>query len=378
MKKICIVTTDVILAYQPTILNLYDKLSEHFQVEIISFAPRYISKQKIDNRSVVYLSEPSPIKWMNEGFNLFFESLHKLSGGAIGKKYTNAFFTKKLIAKTLKRFLANYTADEYIAVDFMALYVFQQVKPAEQCHFLSLEIIENDPYQALCNTDKIRSVIIQTIDRYEYLFGKNDKKVFYIQNAPASDSFYFDPVKTKSLLWAGSVLIRFGVLHCIQFIEEAKEYQLTLKGGMHKKALTAIKKRYGPLLETGRVQIDTDYLEAKDFIKYMSAFEVGICFYDIELTKHSFNYRTAPSGKLFAYYAGGVPVIALDIPGLQSVADFNAGILIKDYSFQSINNALTTIKNNYSYYFEGCKKAAEHFAFDKNCRGFINFLFESN
>ena len=57
MKKICIVTTDVILAYQPTILNLYDQLINHFETEIISFQPEYISETKITNKNVVYLKQ---------------------------------------------------------------------------------------------------------------------------------------------------------------------------------------------------------------------------------------------------------------------------------------------------------------------------------
>ena len=374
MKKICIITTDVILGYQPTVLNLYDNLSKHFDVSIVSFAPRYISSTKVAGKNVIYLPENKTRQKLNEIIDFGLGMAGKYINHSWLKKRGNNYFQKKLFGHILERWLKTDNSDEYIAVDFMALYIFQQAKATMQCHLVSLEIFKKDPYRDRSDFSRIKSVIIQSRERYEHLFGNAEKKIFYIQNAPDSASFCFDIQKNNSLLWAGTIVLKFGVMYCVDFIDHDNNYQLTLKGGAQKKALQRIHKEYSHLLQSGKLIIDNNYLDSNAFISYLSKFRIGFCFYDIELAKTDFNYQTAPSGKLFSYYAAAVPVIALNIPGLRSVEDFNAGILIDDYSYESILGAIGKINSNYDFYFEGCKRAAIHFAFDKHCNAFIEFL----
>ena len=54
-KKVLIATLNDYIIYQPTILNLYDFLSPHFDVEVISFQPYHATKKKDEERKVTYL-----------------------------------------------------------------------------------------------------------------------------------------------------------------------------------------------------------------------------------------------------------------------------------------------------------------------------------
>lgn len=378
MKKICIVTTDVILAYQPTILNLYDQLIKHFEVEIISFEPGYISDKKITDRNVLYLKEPAIPKkilsWLDFGINITSKRILKK---VYRNFYYNNYFSKRLTRKALEAKLKNIKTDIFIVVDYMALLSFQNVLPERFCHFLSLEIFENDKHRQLVQLEKVKSVIIQSNARFNFLFPANQLEVFYLQNAPSTTDFCFKETRTKSLIWAGSIIQKFGVLNCIEFIEHYKQFSLTLKGGGEANFLLILKKKFHVLVEQGLLVIDNSYLTSNDFINYIADFKIGFCFYDIELTKVNFNYRTAPSGKLFAYYAASVPVIALNIPGLQSVTDFKTGVLIDDYNPSTIFNAIIEIEENYKFYSDNCRKASVHFAFDTNCQKLISYLLKS-
>jgi len=109
--------------------------------------------------------------------------------------------------------------------------------------------------------------------------------------------------------------------------------------------------------------------------EYLNSFEIGFCFYDTRYEHiNNFNYNTAPSGKLFKYYAAGVPVIGSNIAGLQSIDEFQTGIRVKNYTPKEILNACETIQANYQFYYQNCLKAAEHFSFDKMIKPFLEYI----
>ena len=94
----------------------------------------------------------------------------------------------------------------------------------------------------------------------------------------------------------------------------------------------------------------------------------------MELAKQSFNYFSSPAGKLFNYYAAGVPIIGIDIIGLKSVKDFNAGVLIEAVTIEKITNAIKTIESNYKEQSNNCLKASKTFDFKKGFDAFINSI----
>jgi glycosyltransferase involved in cell wall biosynthesis len=92
------------------------------------------------------------------------------------------------------------------------------------------------------------------------------------------------------------------------------------------------------------------------------------------ISKNDFNYLSSPSGKLFNYYAAGVPVIGTDVLGLSSVHEFNTGILIKELSVGYILAAIKRIINNYEELSRNCIRAARHFDFGEAAASYKEFL----
>jgi glycosyltransferase involved in cell wall biosynthesis len=149
-----------------------------------------------------------------------------------------------------------------------------------------------------------------------------------------------------------------------------------LKGGGDKKTRRIINERYGELIKNGTVVFNQEYLEADSFLHFLSSFRIGFCFYSWSLIAASFNYQSAPSGKLFMYLAAGTPVIACNIPGFDFVKDFGAGILIDDYEPATIKKAIEQIEENYDAYSSGCYKAAAYYSFDNHVQPYIRFLLD--
>ena len=117
-------------------------------------------------------------------------------------------------------------------------------------------------------------------------------------------------------------------------------------------------------------------LEQDEIVEYLSQFYLGFCFYDLSCTNATtrFNFVSVPSGKLFNYYAAGVPVIGCDLLGLKSAKEFQAGVLLEHISAENITRAMKTIDEEYDFYHQNCYKAAEHFDFDRALQPFKAYL----
>ena len=179
-KDILMVFTDAHLSYSPSTLNLYDSLEDYFNVSIITFTPdEDYSAQKLLNHKVEYLTYGN---WIPEkGVPLISRLLNELKKTLFGikiNKEADPLLTGKanVLIERIKIF-----DGIIIAVDFFAMWCVQ--KAGKSGHLFSLEIIENDPYRTACDLRAIQSVAIQTLDRYEYLFGKREIKTYFIQNA---------------------------------------------------------------------------------------------------------------------------------------------------------------------------------------------------
>lgn len=372
MNKFLIVSADDIILYQPTILNLYDLLQTTFDVTIISFEPEYLGKGKDASRNIVYISIPKNKKFLFKKLDLVFNAVFKRIDKYIFRFNNRMRLHRKLMCSLLVKELQNHTPQQVLAVDVMPLYATQKV--FNKSHFLSLEILQYDEYLKKIDTEKILSVIIQNQDRYKFLFGDKAIKTFYIQNAPLYENVCINNNYRNYLVWGGSIVKNFGVINCIEFIKKYPEYKLVLKGAAENKTLEIIKTEYSDLLDQKKVMINSDYLNVKDFIAFLSNFKIGFCFYDWELIRKNFNYQTAPSGKLFMYLAAGVPVIACNIPGFKFIEDYNAGVLINDYAPKSIYNAVVEIEKNYDTFQQNCYRAFKDMSFEKEAIKFKDFL----
>ena len=272
MRQVLIVSTDDILLYQPSILNLYDFLEKDFNVKIISFEPQYLGKKKELSRNVIYVSYSYMAK-IYRFVDLIINAVLKRANKFFAKiKFRSQLIRAhkyRLLIKELKK----HTSQHVIAVDLMSLCATQQVFVS--AHFLSLELLQDDPYYKKINFNKILSVIIQNSDRYNYLFPKIFLKTFYIQNAPFHDNKCINNNPRNGLIWGGTVVKEFGVLFCLDFVRAYPEYKLELKGAVEKKTAQLISKKYGDLIESKKIAFNNTYLSIREFIHYLSNFEIG-------------------------------------------------------------------------------------------------------
>jgi hypothetical protein len=263
-KKVLIATLNDYIIYQPTILNLYDFLQPHFDVTIISFQPKAVTKQKDTSRNVVYLKTNFISSQFYQKKDFFVARFLKKRKPEV--TYYNLFYNKYLpgiLREALKQYKNN--VDIVIAADFPALYEAQNVFGA--VNFLSLEIDNNtNRYYKLIDKKRIKSVIVQSQMRYDYLFGDTELKTFFVHNSPVFTGKPAVQPFRKDFLWAGAIDRRLAVIECLEFFKHYPEYRLTLKGGGDKKTARLIEELYSDLLSSGRIVIDKKYLPEESFI----------------------------------------------------------------------------------------------------------------
>jgi hypothetical protein len=91
---------------------------------------------------------------------------------------------------------------------------------------------------------------------------------------------------------------------------------------------------------------------------------------------------SGPSGKMFNYFAAGVPVIANEILGFEPVREAGASVLIPNSIVESeqgpaaIYTAAQTIYNDYSKYLNGCYQAAKRYNFKRTITPYIETIID--
>lgn len=373
MKKVSILFDGVHLSYSPTAIGLYDLLSEHFRVRILSQSPKFFDNKPLPNRNVEYIKEltgKNQYRWTNQTMRLralFCSPEKALKKNKIKVDTVNEF-------NWVKKHLAREAPDHIVCVDFKNLWFTQLL--GKTVEFLSLEIVPDDFFRADCDFRNINSVIIQSRERYDYLFGEKQFKTFYIQNAPNFKALSAAEKPRAELVYCGTVSDGFGFYHCLEFLDKFPRRALHVKGAMLEKE--RVKRDYQALLASRRLVLDEEYLDDSQVVEYLRQFKIGFCFYNFEVPKiNNFNYYSAPSGKMFKYLAAGVPVVGSDVSGLNPIKEFDCGVLIKDLNAESIEKAVETIERNFDYYSENCLKAAAHYSFDKRAQPFVDYLLSS-
>lgn len=373
LMKIAIVFYGLHLSYSPTVIGLYDLLSEHFDVTILAKNPTNFDNQLLPGRKVIYRQELSKNvnaqRLWNKMFQIhcFFDEQAKLLKKAGG----NAEDFKEFIQ--IRRQLAKLQPDVIIAADFRNLF-FTQIL-GKRVEFLSLEIRDGGEFYEHCNFENINSVVIQTKERFEYLFKDKNFKKFLVQNAPIYTAPPNDQIERRDLVYCGTAWNPFGLYRYLDFLRKFPDRALTIKGALLADDKTKVETEYADLLRDKRLVIAPEYLDDKLVVDYLRQFRIGFCFYNFDVEWiNTFNYKSAPSGKMFKYFAAGVPVIGQNILGLQPVKEFDCGVLIDDLKPETIQRAIEKIERNFDYYSENCYKAAAHYSFDKASASFIDYL----
>ena len=370
-KKVTILFNGIHLAYSPTVIGLYDLLSKQFDVVIIAESPSNSDFKRLTNRKVIYrerLSNKNRLRFYRRLFDL--RSIFDPEIAALKRMrfHTDLIYDFTLVRKTL----AAESPDFIIAVDFRYLFYAQVLE--KKVEFLSLEIVPNDEFYERCDLENINSVVIQTKERYEHLFKDREYKTFLVQNAPVFTKPENRPHRS-GLVYCGTAWNPFGFFHCLEFLRAFPEYTLNVKGALPSEARAKMETDYQDLIGSERLIFDSDYLDDGAVVDYLRQFKTGFCFYNFELEWiNNFNYRSAPSGKMFKYLAAGVPVVGQDILGLKPVEEFDCGVLIKDLEPATIKKAVEKIDERFDYYSQNALKAAAHYSFDKTTKPFIDYL----
>jgi len=347
-KSVLIVFPDEWLQYSPSVLNFYQCCSEKYHTKLV-----YVDNDHFKNKGLAKNS--SSIK-----IGKFAAYFWRKTVGYKFYKVIRLFFLLLYIRLFNRRY------DLVVAIDSTG-YLVTKLLFGDAVYY-SLEA-EKDSYYKVCRTLGISTLIIQSKERGDYMVGQEEGvKVFYIQNSPLLANVALKPKNSdaKRILYMGNIEFGYGLEQFITCIKElGTEYTLTLKGIKNARFDNWLHQHYGEMIASGRLILDNSYVEQSKIVEFVSAYHIGITGYDLELAKKSFNYFSSPAGKLFNYYAAGVPVIGINIVGLKSVLDLEAGVLLEEVTPATIKTAIATIEANYDQCRANCLLAARDFDYKK-------------
>lgn len=346
-RKTCLlVFPDDWISYSPTVLNLLSLLNARgIETKVITFEADH-PVDELTGRSAL-IGVHRRVKQVLSRFDMY-----------------SAYKLRRLIGQLWKE--PRY--DHYVGVDSVGALALQ-LAGIRGFDFLSLEV-KRDVFFQRIDQSLIRYVLVQSIERYSYLFPSDGPAYFLIQNSPLMDS---DAVPrtlqgNPKLVFLGNAIPSHGILECIAFIAATPDLTLEVCGLVPPN----IAERISSSAAADRIRVRTQYVAQADIRQYLASFDIGICLYNVE--NSDFNYQSVPSGKLFNYFSVGLPVVATDLPGLRPVREFAAGVLLESNSASNIGRAVTQIRSAYSSCSKGAARAGNHFSFDRMARPYVEAL----
>lgn len=346
-RKTCLlVFPDDYIAYSPTVLNLLTLLREGgVETKVIAFESDFPINGLVASAGLIRVH--SRLKQALTRLGLY--ASYKL---------------RRLVAKVLEE----PACDHYIGVDSIGSLSLQLAGIA-RFDFLSLEV-HRDAFFERIDLARIRCVVIQSTQRYAHLFPDNGPARFLVQNAPVMES----PAKPRTLhgppklVYLGNAIPSHGIIECVALVATAPDLTLEVCGPVPRRIAKFIALSPG----AGRIHVRTQYVEQADMRRYLDAFDIGICLYNVE--NSDFNYQSVPSGKLFNYFSVGLPVVASDLVGLRPVQDFAAGVVIESNAMTAIERAVEQICGDYSSFSSGAARAGNHFSFQRMAKPYVDSI----
>lgn len=346
-RKTCLlVFPDDWISYSPTVLNLLSLLNVRgIETNVITFEADHQVNELPGRSAAIRIHRR--VKQALTRYNMY--STYKL---------------RRLIGRLRKE--PRY--DHYVGVDSVGALALQ-LAGIKSFDFLSLEVQRDGFFQRI-DRSLIRYAVIQSIERYSYLFPSDGPTYFLIQNSPIMDSdaaprtLHGQP----KLVFLGNAIPSHGILECIAFIAATPDLTLEVCGLVPPNIAQCISS--SPAAD--RIKVRTDYVSQADIRRYLASFDIGVCLYNVE--NSDFNYQSVPSGKLFNYFSVGLPVVATNLPGLRSVRDFAAGVLIESNSAPNIGRAVAQIRRDYWSCSNGAARAGNHFSFDRMAKPYVDSL----
>jgi glycosyltransferase involved in cell wall biosynthesis len=362
-RRILILFPDEWLSHSPTVLNLLKTLRTDFDVTVLAIDDGTFRNCDLRDNALVFIQVP-PL--LARGLMRRVRVLYDAVKAAL-------LFIRLATSRNFR------SMEEVIAVDSVGLWVAQRV--FSKCHFLSLEV-KRDLFFQMCSPERIRSVAIQTPERLSMLMPGRKPHTFFIQNAPSLAGNNIDRNRKSkfdgSLLFFGNILPSHGIYTILEAFEASASlgYSLTIKGIIYKRPVRRyLTQRYAELFKRRKIILDETYTPQDEIIDYLAKYSIGFCIYDFSrISSNDFNYISSPSGKLFNYYAAGVPVIGTDVLGLNSIRQFRTGVLIRELSPKSICEGICRIAEDYGDFSRNCIRAARHFDFEEASAPYKQFI----
>jgi len=242
-----------------------------------------------------------------------------------------------------------------------------QLSGARSFDFLSLEVRRDLAFRLL-QMQRIRHVLIQSKERYQFLFGERQGSVVFVQNAPVLSS----PVRPRHpntrtrLVYLGNAIAEHGILECIDLVAADPGLQLEICGLVPAEVLEYVDRSSAP----DRISVCKEYVEQRAVRDYLTRFDIGLCLYNV--AQSDFNYQSIPSGKMFNYFSAALPVIGSRMLGLRLIEEHGAGVLIERNSVQALRGAVNAILDDYAAYSKGAAEAAHRFDFAKMISTYID------
>lgn len=280
--------------------------------------------------------------------------------------------------------LQSLKADHVIAVDFPALMAAQLI--GLRAHLVSLELWHRRIENLLVKDATILSCVTQNWLRYLALFPRGKVPYFLVPNFSNFSNLPLREATDDSFVLAGSAVPGFGLDIIVEYIKRYPR-KGALLGWTPPNIRDVLLDRGLSAQTIDSLDIQQGFLPEDRFIDKLAAHRFGFSFYDLKHADTSFlseslgifpwsamNYITGFPGKIGMCMNAGVPVIASNLPGMEFVREYGAGVVVNETSPEAIEEARCQIFAGGNEMRRRCLKLAEEYSFERCISPFLDFL----
>lgn len=213
----------------------------------------------------------------------------------------------------------------------------------------------------------------------EYLraYFKTNKSFSIIYNVPPYKEYISSNIIREKypflkdyvvLLYQGAVHFGRGIVPILDFIEDSNKYALVVLGdGLFLNEAKIIAQNKGIL---DRV-VFAGKIPYEELHQWTCSADIGMNL----IEPISFSYSLALPNKMFEYAMAGLPQIASSLPAMEKfINQYNIGVTVKDFTTNSIKNAIDKIIDDYEYYKQNSLQFAKNYNYNTEEKKIHNIL----